>query len=125
MELAPQIAALYIGQKIQTPDGIGVLCGANNDGIVCVEFGAMCPDFVLSHHVSHVKPILRRLSSLTESERITGNVWALDKERYPNHPSGFYTPMEFAYLLSLGFDLFGLIDSGAAIDAAAPKTVEV
>ena len=60
---------------------------------------------------------LRPLESMTEEERISGNVWSCNPFKYPSHPTGFYSPMEFIYLLSKGFDLFGLIESGQAIDS--------
>ncbi len=144
MEFTPQICALYLGQKCRTPDGIGVLCGISQDGIVKVEFGAFGPDFEVSHTTPFVKPILRRLESLTESEarelykacfgkdedevddddflffwNAPARYEIYRKERVFGYPNGWLK------LFSWGFDLFGLIDSGAAIDAATlEKTLD-
>jgi hypothetical protein len=56
-----------------------------------------------------VKPILRRLSDMTEeeSEEIGLN---------PTYPHVNFNPFEFIYLVDNGFDLFGLIDLGLAIE---------
>jgi len=144
-KMTPQVLALYIGHRCQTSGGEGIIYSVNNDGIVQVEFGAMGPDFLLSHHIGHVKPILRRLESLTEGEarelygvlHPSGWQWQIKEEfrtsviedywhlsdsgvqslmmRHTGHP-----PI-WLKLLSLGFDLFGLIDAGLAIDASISK----
>lgn len=137
MELTAQIVALYLGQKCRTPDGIGVLCGISQDGIVKVEFGAFGPDFEVSHTLPFVKPILRRLESLTEAEaRELYKVYISDQDYLFSDKDLFinwwndttllqgFAPFVLGFsgiylkLLSWGFDLFNLIDSGAAIDAA-------
>lgn len=99
-----------------------------------------------------VKPILRRLSDMTEQEMKalyrTRTLWAYIQESHikkiqfsegnqncitigyegPSGSSGYtcgnelmylnqLMPTQFHYLLKQGFDLFGLIDEGAAIDA--------
>lgn len=138
MKITPQIVSLYLGQKCRTPDGIGVLCGISQDGIVKVEFGAFGPDFKVSHTLPFVKPILRRTESLTEMEarelyeirhgkathkwddeyRARWEFWKADDEWVLSEQmlcTG--VPAVWLKLLSWGFDLFGLIDSGAAIDA--------
>lgn len=152
MELTPQIVALYMGQKFKTPDGIGVLCGISQDGIVKVEFGAFGPDFEVSHTLPFVKPILRRTESLTEIEARElyeirlGQVfeprpeWLDDEDKdlsaledvrelvelYDDYLTLTIGRTEiWLKLLSWGFDLFGLIDSGVAIDAATlEKTLD-
>lgn len=63
-----------------------------------------------------IYPILRPLSDMSEEERVTGNVWSCNPQKYRDHPYGFYSPLEFKYLLSKHFDLFGLIEAGLAID---------
>lgn len=70
-----------------------------------------------------IKPILRRLEDMTEEERqVVHNMGKL----YMNHkdhtlPSYSLSKMWAAnqthYLLKQGFDLFGLIDAGLAVDA--------
>lgn len=67
--------------------------------------------------VEDVKPILHRLSSMTEEE---------DQKEFPAHNRGEFIDMHwhpegFHWLLSKGFDLFNLIDSGQAIDAETLK----
>ncbi len=67
-----------------------------------------------------LKPILRPLSDMTEDE---------DQEfeyiRYKKDLSIYEgTAMQTAYLLSKNFDLFGLIESGLAIDATTLKEGE-
>lgn len=87
--------------------------------------------------IRHVKPILRRLKDMTESE--AREMW---QELYPKSMDNFdyqraMMPLskegvywegnvsvldsvgDIRYLLSKGFDLFGLIDAGLAIDANA------
>lgn len=78
------------------------------------------------------KPILRHLSSMTEEEAAQVNVvgsagWRLinpDPEVPTNITLGVVhrQSAEVAYLLSKGFDLFGLIDKGLAIDESTIKT---
>ncbi len=88
------------------------------------------------------KPILRPLSSMTQDEvfhlfsfdpdskgeiptrgNITDNFIQCEYGRGRTiwmHASRFL-PSQFTYLLSLGFDLFGLIESGLAIDSTTIK----
>lgn len=59
-----------------------------------------------------VRLLLRPLSDMTRKEELTH----MDNSKW-----GPYTAIEFKWLLSEGFDLFGLIEAGLAID----KTKEV
>ena len=122
-KMTPRVLALYIRHRCQTSGGEGIIYSVNNDGIVQVEFGAMGPDFVLSHHVGYVKPILRRFSDMTFEDRdnevfrlLTGIVVPIEEEN-------LFVQMapQISYLTSLGIDLFGLIDAGLAIDASISK----
>lgn len=65
-----------------------------------------------------IKPILRRIEDLTEEEY---KKWMVKVIKRTDEEDGlnFYsqTPESFHYLLSIGIDLFGLIDSGQAIDS--------
>lgn len=54
---------------------------------------------------------LRRLSDMTEEEKARVGYSAMIKDDI------IWTPEKVHYLLKQGFDLFGLIDEGAAIDA--------
>lgn len=110
--LTPQIAALYIGRPLAID-------------------GKPRTDFILDHKCfiydnfkkiesGEWKPILRRLSDITEEEAL--EIWNMDEECLVRYHSekvmiGFdlYTD-SFLYLLSKGFDLFNLIDSGLAVD---------
>lgn len=67
--------------------------------------------FFIGH--DEAKPILRRLSSMTERECEE----VLKITRSHAMPLTFF-PVEIKTLLSLHFDLFGYIDSGKALDKA-------
>jgi len=143
-KLTPQIAALYLGQKCQSPEGEGIILGVDNVGNVEVEFGIMGPDFSQIYEVGEILPILRRLDSLTENEArelyqvcypsdteldaesFLGDWWNKYDEWYVKTKYFIFgKPAAWLKLLSWGFDLFGLIDSGLAIDAATLKTETV
>ena len=68
-----------------------------------------------------IKPILRSVNDMTEEEKrnIDGTDWN------NTIPGGAweYSPETFRYLLSKHFDLFGLIKSGLAINAAELNSV--
>lgn len=88
--------------------------------------GVVCDQCHLIHYrynqygtcsVSVVKPILRPLSSMvTQEDREAGRIY-----RNVIRKRDFYVDeahaAKIAYLLSKHFDLFGLIESGQAIDA--------
>ena len=139
-KLTPQIAALYLGQKCQSPEGEGIILGVDNVGNVEVEFGIMGPDFSQIYEVGEILPILRRLDSLTENEArelykvcypsdteldaesFLGDWWNKYDEWYVKTKYFIFgKPAAWLKLLSWGFDLFGLIDSGLAIDAETIK----
>ena len=64
-----------------------------------------------------IKPILRPLSDMTEDEK--NNLsweWKVDYDFKP-----IFRPDQFLFLLSKNFDLFGLIESGLAIDITTLK----
>lgn len=65
-----------------------------------------------------IKPILRRLESMTEEEMMAyENMSGMILSR-PIEKAKWWTADAFVWACSLGFDLFGLIDSNQAIDAA-------
>lgn len=73
--------------------------------------------------VTKIKPILRPLSDMTEQES-----YELCWQKNQNHMKLNWSlnesaihPNEFLYLLKQGFDLFGLIESGLAIDKTTIK----
>lgn len=63
--------------------------------------------------IKTVKPILRPLSDMTEKE------WLKEMPDRPALKPGYelnFSATQFNWLLKQGFDLFGLIESGQAID---------
>lgn len=154
LKLTPSILAMYLGCKVFVPETnkTGTFEGINwvkeEDGstltvIIDVHYSHAKDDWdVLNENddITRVKPVLRKLSSTTEEERLhllnapahwavtatldskTGmleevNAWEpghLETMRtwWPNKMS----PEHFKYLLSKHFDLFGLIDAGLAIE---------
>lgn len=116
-----------------------------------VKFDATTYYVVSSEDIVNVRPILRRLQSMTEEQakmlllqipfntrhhiivkRVDENPYIgieyefqyNDKGRYWNkyHSLGKgFTPEEFRWLCVMGFDLWNLIDSGQAIDADTLK----
>lgn len=136
MELTPQIVAFYIGQPYQVFNFNGEPF-SDPTPIGCREIVAFREDGFRGQF----KPILRRLESLTEAEarelyevQNDGWYWS-DEGSAVEHFFGGFDLDEgellcgskvWLKLLSWGFDLFGLIDSGVAIDAATlEKTVEI
>lgn len=67
----------------------------------------------------NLMPILRKLSSITAEEIIAvfGDKWNIYDLVHGVVLDFGYTPDQFVKLISLHFDLFGLIDSGQAVDA--------
>lgn len=66
-------------------------------------------------HISTIKPILRRLETMTEEEANELD-WRFPVEEDANIVIKNLNPDEFLYLLKQGFDLFNLIEEGLAID---------
>lgn len=67
--------------------------------------------------IDYFKLILRPLSSMTEEE-------SLELEKYPmayDTMQRWWSSEQFVWLLSKGFDLFGLIEAGLAIDKTLMK----
>jgi len=119
------VAAFYIGAKVQFVDSLdktktyGEFDTATITGIFQCPSGAgltaqLCVDDweePIEPLVDEIKPVLRRLTSMTEDERFAclsffdgePDTWVASAKRT-------------AYLLSKHFDLFGLIYAGLAID---------
>lgn len=135
-KITPQIAALYLGQKCEPTGKDSIFLAAYyGDGSLV----PIIPNFVqeIANDRCEVILHLRRLESITEDEArelykvryLEG--WCVNdsKDVYPaldcfweNH-SELFTPEKvflvghpptWLYLLSKGFDLFGLIDAGLA-----------
>lgn len=145
--LTPQILALYLGQKCEFPSNgdiqYGFIGSVNNAGFLTVNWGLIESGKRACHEVT---PHLRRLESLTEAEARElyeikyGEAWGVDFERLGMEvesclerfwkedielyaPEGkllIGSPAVWLYLLSLGFDLFGLIDAGLAKEITNP-----
>jgi hypothetical protein len=91
------------------------------------------------YKIPSVKPILRPLSDMTEEEKVTlfdleisnyseykskliaVDLWIQRWQRYPSTEFGKWFPKTFLFLLSKHFDIFGLIESGLAIDSKTLK----
>lgn len=140
-QLTAQQLALYLGQKVSTDIGIGVIDTIALHNTVLVTFeddedGEAC-DFPCDE----VNPILRKLSSLTEDEAVRIYEILSGKPAITPKVNGGYSsmleylhsdtnyrfkeitflcghPQTWQYLLSIGIDLFGWIDADLAIDKA-------
>lgn len=114
---------LYIGQKASTLSGHNSRLNSVDLRDSCAVIGdELCP-------VENVTLHLRPLSDMKEEEyremavdNIDGFEMFLEKVKINDV---FYAPEEFRYLLSRGFDLFGLIDSGLAIDKSNSEVKKV
>jgi len=129
--LTPQIVALYYGQQCNVIYNAQII-GQSIRKIDCdvihwIEYGSI-----------EILPHLRPLSSLTESEArelyemVTGEKWKQIFEKQADECLPLWVfddvedldirgidmvignPSAWIHLLSLGFDLFGLIDAGLA-----------
>ncbi len=114
---------LYLGCRVLRPDMKTVLTisGISGSVIHFLEEGKG----ETYGSVSLAKPILRKLSSITEEEYIfcKKKGWADGAANKFSYTSAIsvYEPDEFLYLLSLHIDLFNLIPESLAIDASTLK----
>lgn len=126
VELTPQILRMYVGRDCQVTHN------------VIYETSQIDEVLLIAHNAKNAKviPHLRPLSSITEDE--ANEFWKVSNvgDFAPNPIDGIdqdtplqwfeafysrwgvlhtvYTAPEFLYLLSKGFDLFGLIEAGLA-----------
>lgn len=107
----------YLGCDVMVPDEKEACkLVAVNDQSGYIDSGCDYP-------LAEIKPLLRPLFEITEEEAAMafksasprGKVEGRQVIKYYSNVS-FLEPPEFHYLLSRGFDLFGLIDAGLAID---------
>jgi hypothetical protein len=109
----------YIGCKTNHGTLIGI-----DSGICMVRFEC---GYLSRGPINEIKPILRKLSSMTEEEQIEvdkrgSDGWQLINPHYDEKRQNIHLGVvhrqaaEVSYLLSRGFDLFGLIDANLAID---------
>lgn len=146
-EVTPQIAALYLGQKCDVEWLIDYKSCGIQKGVVWTDmvFEDFMLKWIAQNDVKII-PYLRRLSSMTEEEArevyklATGDEWDTSLDHVKSGaPSAIYdwflsddyfeensfSPMALVtdysaawlYLLSKGFDLFGLIDARLAKEA--------
>lgn len=105
----------YLGCQCETAYGIGKLERIDELGLVKIRFTDAT---MSSKHLGlvQIKPILRRMNSFTEDEyaHMEGNFPIIDMDR--NLSDAEKEARKLQYLLSLNIDLFGLIDSGEAIE---------
>lgn len=115
------VAKYYIGCKIQTSEGIGTFNVFYTPGVIkpedAIPIGSY--DLVKSEfNFDEVKPILKPLNALTEKDAIIlgwADIYNL-REKLHNDPNlDDYSPNEFHYLVSNGYDMFQLIDNREAI----------
>lgn len=103
------VAHLYLGCKIKTEEGIGTLdeiSTEKSDDVTITSY-----DLVHAYlRFDEFKPILRPLSDMTDEEEKASRAMYHNAGNY-----NFGIAAKTNYLLSLGFDLFGLIENGEAI----------
>jgi len=142
-----EVAHLYIGCKVKYPDSddkmiVATLSGVNSQSFETTysrKKKGCIGDYITSNdgkqrghncYIENVKPILRSLSSLTEEEATEGlgydNLIYKPFKVCNNFSSrSVFSAKEFVFLLSKGFDLFGLIESGEAIDATTQTHTDI
>lgn len=123
MKTLENILHLYLGCDVKHDNG-DIL---KLHGIVGREVHLVDSDYYDISSIDHITPILRPLDSMTEEEAdficdtyYFGSIdFDVDKKVFSsNIAKRLSHQMPVAvYLLSKSFDLFGLIDSGLAIDA--------
>lgn len=121
-----EVANLYIGCKCAfynelTDKGIPTLTGLLKYPYMGVLYSLDTEEYHHEVDISDFKPILRPLSDMSKDE-LEKIVEIGEVNHRGESPENFvigwkaYTPNTFAYLLSRSFDLFGLIESGEALD---------
>lgn len=137
LKLTPQVLAMYLGCEIEAKGSRGILRNVNLKGFCTLQLSEEIGQSI-GCLVEEVKPILRRLSSMTEEEAREFCVYCPSDWKVVVTPDqhGIYikcwkvgdlesmqivdleavTASQFQYLLSKHFDLFGLIDAGLAIE---------
>lgn len=109
-ELTPQIAAMYLGCEVETAAGYGNIYSVSAD-FARVNFGWQKPMEYLGF--DEIKLVLRPLSDMTEEENT--HVQAIVDRMGAVHDAANMAEIT-AYLTSKHFDLFGLIESGLAVE---------
>lgn len=122
-QLTPQILALYLGCEVETPHGVGFMTGIDTYDTVAVQFAGIGSDLPKTFStLKIIHPILRPLSDITEGEEKWIESYCEGRGAMPNAKD---MAAITAFLLSCGFDLFGLIDAGLAIDKTKSESTAI
>lgn len=124
MEIKPQdYIYLYLGCDVSNGIEVGKLVGVTESEyergktISLIDFGA---DSFIEWYAEETKPILRKLSEMTEEE--SAAMRKLFSEMADNDKAqGEIWADQTRHMLKQGFDLFGLIPAGLAIDKTSLK----
>jgi hypothetical protein len=109
---------LYLGCDVESTGGKrGKLIWTSYQDTACVVYENDDPRGRVGYK-NYFKPILRPLSDMTEDEKVEFEATKVFVLATPVHHVGNmqWTPETFRWLLSKQFDLFGLIESGLAIN---------
>lgn len=104
----------YIHLYLNCDTNWGKLVGIDNTTYTVVKNGEM----IKLDHSQSLKPILRKLGSMTNDESAELNKRGISIGQRKGYS---YTPLAILYLLSKHFDLFNLIEEGLAIEST--KTI--
>jgi len=121
--LSAQNLALYLGCEVECKDGftrqlIGICRSNDDENEIRIQTRMDERSNVLWFDEGEVKPLLRKLESMTEEDKKELCIvcdWP-DWKTVLINSSGRYTPSQFTYLLSKHFDLFNYIAEGLALD---------
>jgi hypothetical protein len=110
------VAHMYLGCKIQTAEGIGTFNDLAVGDDKCTE-PITSYDLVHAHlNFDEVKPVLRRMD---DADSMSALLNAKYMRLYMSvNTKGMRQAVGIMALCREGFDIFGLIDNGEAIDAA-------
>ena len=126
-------AAFYLGVEVMTIDGRGRFVTYWSELEMGEVVFGMGPEYAKSYHIEQVKPLLRPLSDIMGEEENEiegeygfqglGEPHLCNALRYGNKyvKDIHVMPGLFLYLLSRSFDIFGLIESGIALDKTKHK----
>jgi hypothetical protein len=131
-KITPQEACLYLGQEISIYGQVEILKSININGAMVTLFRGHLENYSILDE--NCKLLLRPLSDIAEEEakelffllnpeqdpfegwKYMEEIEAYN-ERYTSNLSHWVgAPLAWQYLLSKGFDLFGYIEQGKAID---------
>lgn len=113
---------LYLGCELFTGTGTVTLFAVTKEIIPVTTFkvAVINGNQTYSTDLGNMLPILRPFQSMTKEEQ---KLWESKCEIVKVNGFVNDTPESFRYLLSIGIDLFGLIEAGLAVDAAFIKSI--